>query len=145
MSAGGSNVTLKLSVVKPPEGVAHSLQGKDGEIVDACISTGKTIVFKVPVRLEEGKTGWRFLGDFVRTEGKTRRFIYVGIGKHAGQPDTCWDRRAKVDLPDVTQAMIDVARSGKVVLEGSYDGTDGKGEPACATVKVAWAMKEAAR
>lgn len=145
MPAGDSNVTLKLSVVKPPKGVAHSLQGKDGEIVDAQMSTGKTILFKVPVWLEEGKAGWRFLGDLVRTEGKTRRFIYVGIGKHAGRPDTFWDRRAKVDLPDVTPAIIAGARSGRIVLEGSYDGTDAKGEPTCATVKVVWAMKEAAR
>lgn len=145
MPTGDSNVTLKLSTVKPPKGVAHSLQGKDGEIVDAQVSTGKTILFRVPVRLEEGKTGWRFLGDFVRTEGKTRRFIYVGIGKHAGQPDTFWDRRAKVDLPEVTRAMIAGAGTGKLVLEGAYDGTDAKGEPACATVKVVWTMKEAAR
>ena len=54
--------------------MAHSLLGKDGEIVDAQVSTGKTILFRVPVRLEEGKTGWRFLGDFVRTEGKTRLY-----------------------------------------------------------------------
>ena len=141
----GSNVTLKLSVVTPPRGVAHSLQGKDGEIFDARMSTGKTIVFSVPVRLEEGKAGWRFLGDFVRTEGKTRRFVYVGIGKHAGQPETHWDRRAKVDLPEVTPAMIAKAKAGKLVLEGAYAGTDARGEPSCATVKVDWAVKDAGR
>ena len=145
MAAGaveaGSNVTLHLSVLTPPKGVAHSLQGKDGEIVDARMSAGKTIVFEIPVRLGEGKAGWRFLGDFVRTEGKTRRFVYVGIGKHAGQPDTHWDRRAKVDLPDITPAMIRKAQAGMLVLAGSYDGTDRKGEPSCATVKVAWSVQ----
>ena len=141
-STARSNVTLKLSVVTPPKGVAHSLQGKDGEIIDARVSTGRTIVFDVPVRLEEGKAGWRFLGDFVRTEGKTRRFVYVGIGKHAGQPDTHWDRRAKVDLPEVTPAMIHGAQAGKLALAGAYPGTDAKGEPSCATVKVDWTMPE---
>ena len=143
MPAAGAprpNVTLKLSVLAPPKGVAHSLQGKDGEIVDARVSTGRTMVFDVPVRLEEGKGGWRFLGDFVRTEGKTRRFVYVGIGKHAGQPETHWDRRAKVDLPEVTAAMIAKAKAGKLLLAGSYAGTDAKGEPACATVKVEWVV-----
>ncbi len=140
-----SNVTLKLSVVKPPKGVAHSLQGKDAKIIDARVSTGQTIVFDVPVRLEEGKAGWRFLGDFVRTEGKTRRFVYVGIGKHAGQHGTHWDRRAKVDLPDVTAAMIAKAMAGKLVLTGAYEGTDAKGEPSCATVKIDWAVKDAGR
>ncbi|MFT3725028.1 MAG: DUF5990 family protein [Hyphomonadaceae bacterium] len=136
-----SNVTLKLSVIDPPKGVGHSLQGKDGKIVDAQVSTGKTVVFEIPVRLEEGKAGWRFLGDFVRTEGKTRRFVYVGIGKHSGQPDTQWDRRAKVDLPDVTPAMRKKAAAGRLVLEGSYEGTDRKGEPSCATVKIAWSIR----
>lgn len=144
-AAGASGVLLKLSVVAPPKGVAHALQGKDGEIVDARVSTGRTLVFDIPVRLEEGKAGWRWLGDFVRTEGKSRRFVYVGIGKHAGHPHTRWDRRAKVDLPEVTAAMIARAKAGKLVLAGSYAGTDAKGEPACATVKVEWAMKDAAQ
>ena len=140
MPAGAPNVTLKLSVVKPPKGVAHSLQGKDGENVDIRMSTGKTMDFEMPVRLEEGKTGWRFLGDYVRTEGKTRRFVYVAIGQGAGQTDTCWSRRAKVDLPEITPAMIKKA-AGKLVLDGSYEGTDAKGTPSCATVKVTWKVR----
>lgn len=140
-AAGASGVLLKLSVVTPPKGVAHALQGKDGEIVDARMSTGRTLVFEIPVRLEEGKTGWRWLGDFVRTEGKSRRFVYVGIGKHAGHPHTTWDRRAKVDLPEPTAAMIRAAKAGTLVLAGSYAGTDAKGEPACATVNVEWVQE----
>ena len=143
-AAGASDILLKLSVVAPPKGVAHALQGKDGEIVDAKVSTGRTLVFNIPVRLEEGKSGWRWLGDFVRTEGRTgaksRRFVYVGIGKHAGQPDAHWDRRAKVDLPKVAAAMIAKAKAGKLMLAGSYAGTDAKNEPACATVKVEWVV-----
>jgi hypothetical protein len=138
-------VLLKLSVVAPPKGVAHALQGKDGVIVDAQVSAGRTLVFEIPVRLEEGKAGWRWLGDFVRTEGKSRRFVYVGIGKHAGQPHTHWDRRAKVDLPEVTKTMIARAKAGTLVLAGSYAGTDARGEPSCATVKVEWVVESAAR
>lgn len=136
--AARDNVLLRLSVIDPPKGVAHSLQDKDSVPVDVRMSTGKTIRFEVPVRLEPGKTGCRFLGDFVRTEGKTRRFVYVAIGKGAGQHDTGWSRRAKVDLPEPTTAMIEAAEAGKLVLEGSYAVTDAKGEPSCATVKVEW-------
>ena len=131
-----SNVTLRLSVVDPPKGVTHSLQDKDSVPVDARVSAGKTLAFEIPLRLEEGKTGWRFLGDFVRTEGKTRRFVYVATGQQAGQ-HVEGGRRAKVDLPEPTPAMIKAAASG-LVLEASYAGTDAKGGPACATVKVAW-------
>jgi len=36
-----SNVTLRLSVTDPPKGIMHSLQGKDGAVVDARLSTGR--------------------------------------------------------------------------------------------------------
>lgn len=132
------NVLLRLTVLAPPKGVHHSLQGKDSTPVDACISTGKAIRFDIPLRLEAGKTGYRFLGDFVRTEGKTRRFVYVATGGQAGEAGTLFSRRAKVDLPDPTPAMIKAAEGAGLVLEASYDGTDAKGGPTCATVKVDW-------
>jgi hypothetical protein len=138
MAAAGENVILRLSVLSPPKGVTHSLQDKDSAAVDARMSTGKTIRFDIPIRLESGKTGYRFLGDFVRTEGKTRRFVYVATGQQAGQHATEWSRRAKVDLPEPTPAMIKAADAGKLVLEAAYEGTDAKGGPTCATVKVAW-------
>ena len=139
---GAGNVSLRLSVIAPPAGVAHCLQGKEGGCVNVRMSTGKTIVFELPARLEEGKTGPRFLGDFVRTEGKTRRFVYVATGRGAGQHSTEWSRRAKVDLPDPTAAMVKAAAGSGLVLEGSYAGTDAKGWPTCATVKVDWKVVE---
>lgn len=135
---GADNVRLSLSVITPPKGVAHCLQGKDGVSVDVRMSMGKTMLFELPARLEEGKSGWRFLGDFVRTEGKARRFVYVAIGQGAGQKDTHWSRRAKVDLPEITPAMIRAVQGGLLVLDGAYEGTDKKSEPSCATVKVEW-------
>ena len=133
-----SNVTLKLSVLAPPKGIHHSLQDKTSSPVQIHVSNGMTIAFEIPIRLEQGKTGWRFLGDFVRTEGKTRRFVYVATAGQAGQTGTPISRRAKVDLPEPTPAMIKAAQSGGLVLEASYPGTDAKGEPTCATVKVDW-------
>lgn len=135
---GTDNVSLRLSVIDPPAGVSHSLQGKDGVCVDVRMSTGKTIAFEIPARLEEGRSGWRFLGDFVRPEGKSRRFVYVATGRQAGQHSTEWSRRAKVDLPEPTAAMVKAAAGRGLVLEASYAGTDAKGGPTCATVKVLW-------
>jgi hypothetical protein len=141
VAASEGNVTLHLSVLTPPKGVAHRLQDKDNTPVDVRMSTGKTIVFEVPVRLEEGKAGWRFLGDYVRTEGKTRRFVYVCVGQGAGQKDTHWARRAKVDLPEITPAMIKKVKAGRLELNGAYEGTDEKGCPACATVNPTWSVR----
>ena len=136
-SAADSNVTLRLSVVDPPKGVMHSLQDKDSVPVDMRMSAGKALLFEIPLRLEEGKTGWRFLGDFVRTEGKSRRFVYVATGQQAGQ-HVEGGRRAKVDLPEPTPAMIKAACAGGLALKASYPGTDAKGGATCATVKVDW-------
>lgn len=136
-AAAKDNVTLRLSVLSPPKGVVHSLQDKDSAPVDMRLSTGKTIRFDIPIRLEQGKTGYRFLGDHVRTEGKTRRFVYVATGQQAGQ-HTEWSRRAKVDLPEPTPAMIKAATGAGLVLQASYEGTDAKGGPTCATVKIDW-------
>jgi hypothetical protein len=138
VAAARDNVLLRLSVLSPPKGVAHSLQDKDSTPVDVRSSTGATIRFDIPLRLEAGKTGYRFLGDFVRTEGKTRRFVYVAIGTQAGQHATEWSRRAKVDLPEPTPAMIKSAEAAGLILEAAYEGTDAKGGPTCATVKVDW-------
>ncbi len=131
------NVTLRLSVIDPPNSVLHSLQGKDGAVVDARMSAGKTFQFEIPARLEESKYGWRFPSDFVRNEGKARRFAYVATGQQAAQ---CLEggRRAKVDLPEPTAAIIAAASAGGLVLAGSYAGTDAKGGATCATVKVDW-------
>jgi len=136
-AAARDNVILRLSVVSPPRNVAHSLQDKTSAPLDVRMSTGKTILFEMPIRLEPGKTGHRFLGDYVRTEGKTRRFVYVATGQQAGQ-HTEWSRRAKVDLPEPTPAMIKAAEGAGLVLEASYEGTDARGGPTCATVKVDW-------
>lgn len=136
-SAADSNVMLRLGVIDPPKGVMHSLQNKESVPVDVRTSTGKTLLFEIPIRLEQGKTGWRFLGDFVRTEGKTRRFVYIATGQQAGQ-HVEGGRRAKVDLPEPTPAMIKAAGAGGLVLESSYAGTDAKGGATCATVKVDW-------
>jgi hypothetical protein len=135
---GAGNVVLRLSVTGPLKGVSYSLQDKDSTPVDARVGSDKTVLFEIPARLEEGKTGWRFLGDFVRAEGKTWRFVYVATGRQAGQHSTEWSRRANVDLPEPAAAMVKAAAKSGLVLEGSFAGTDAKGGPTCATVKVEW-------
>jgi len=74
-----------------------------------------------------------FLGPL--THGPTTgRFIYINIGKSAGEIDSCWDRRIKVPLGGITWDMIEKA-STKLVLEARLPGTGKDGGPSCATVK----------
>ncbi len=136
------NVLLRLRIVKPIKGVAYSLQDKDSQPVDVRIATGRTLVFEIPVRIEANEKGPRFLGDFVRTEGKARRFVYVAAGQQAGQTGTEWSRRAKLDLPAITTAMARKAAAGRLVVETSMAGAEEHGAPTCATVKIVWAVKD---
>lgn len=135
-------VTFRLTVLSPVKGVAYSLQGKDNAPVDVHVSTGKDLMFEIPARLAEGKDGWRFLGDHVRTEGRTRRFFYVASGEQAGQAGKD-GRRAKIDLPDATPALVRRAAGGALVMEASMHGADAKGMPAAATIKLVSPWKAA--
>ena len=75
-----------------------------------------------------------FLGPL--TQGPaTGRFIYIDIGKLAGQSDSCWERRIKVPLGSITWEMIEkVSSDSKLVLEAHLPGTGKDGGPSCATV-----------
>ena len=69
----------------------------------------------------------------MRSEGPERRFVYIGIGQGAGQKNTPWSRRMKIDIHTIPQALLDKAAKGKT-LEAVINGTGKDGSPACATV-----------
>jgi hypothetical protein len=74
-----------------------------------------------------------FLGPL--THGPTTgRFVYIGIGKYAGQVDSCWDRRLKIPLGGITWEMIEKA-STTMLVEARLPGTGKDGGPSCATVQ----------
>ena len=69
-----------------------------------------------------------FLGPL--THGPTTgRFIYINIGKSAGQFDSCWERRLKIPLDGITWEMIEKA-STKMLLEApvAWDGQGRRAE-----------------
>ncbi len=135
MAGADRTVRVRLIIETPVPGVFHSLQGAKGAIVDASQSPdGSSLVFDIPFRVAATDTGYRFLGDFVRPQGPERRFFYVGVGKHAGDASSSWDRRMKVDVHDISPALIEKALAGKT-LEAVINGTGKDGTPACATVR----------
>jgi hypothetical protein len=127
---------FRLTVRNPVAGATYSLQGKGGVVVDAQKADRKHLVFEVPVRIAEGKDGPRVLGDFVRTEGKTRRFFYVASGEQAGDAKAAFGRRAKIDFPEITPALAAKAAKGGLVMEAGMEGTAKDGGPTAATVKL---------
>ncbi|MEO3474101.1 DUF5990 family protein [Roseomonas sp. CAU 1739] len=136
----GQAITLRLTIEDPFPGVAYSLQNKKSEPVGEVIAGDDPISFDVPLRMAPGP---RFLGDFVRSEGPTRRFIYIAIGVQAGQRPSAWSRRAKIDIHLLPPALLDKALEGNV-LEALLPGKAKDGGPACATVPPigAWRVAE---
>ena len=124
-------ITLRLTINAPVPGVCYSLQGKDGEPVDAVTATQAPLSLDAPVTLNDDN---RLTGPFVRREGPERRFVYIGIGTHAGFPGAAWNRRAKIDIHDITADLLDAARQGRT-LEVRLPGRAKDGGPACATVR----------
>jgi hypothetical protein len=129
--AAGQTIMLRLTIQDPVPGVAYSLQNKKSEAVGRVIAGNEPLSFDVPVRIAPGP---KFLGEFVRSEGPTRRFVYIAIGGQAGLAASPWSRRAKIDIHTLPIELLEQALAGKV-LEARLPGRDKDGGPACATVR----------
>ncbi|MBJ7447056.1 MAG: hypothetical protein JHC81_05930 [Brevundimonas sp.] len=124
-------ITLRLTIVDPVAGLHYSLQDKKNAPVNPVIAGDGPLSFDVPVRLSDDA---RMLGPFVRTEGPTRRFVYIAVGGQAGGEGLVVSRRAKIDVHDIPTDLLALARQGKV-LEAVLPGRGKDGKPACATVR----------
>lgn len=131
--SGQTEIRMRLVVEAPVAGVAHSLQDKRSRPLDPKISAkGEALGFDFSVRIAPGP---KFYGEQVRSEGPTRRFVYIAVGSQAGQLGSPWSRRMKIDIHDIPQQLLGGAASGKR-LTGTVNGTAKDGTPACATVRV---------
>jgi len=126
-------IRIRLVIDRPLPGVRHSLQDKKSQPVDAKTATDDALVFETKVRV--GPKG-NLLGEHVRAEGPERRFIYIAIGKQAGDRSSPWDRRMKIDIHTIPRALLQRAEQG-TILEVVIAGCGKDGTPACATVPAA--------
>jgi hypothetical protein len=129
---------LRITLVEPPAGVWFGIQrGRSGADPRA-LSDGSDLSFEIPIRLKEGKVegSTDFSGEYV--QGRPgERFVYISIGKHAGDTHSCWDRRAKIYLHGIPGelSMQAVGRDDRV-LEAWIPGRARDGGPVCASVKL---------
>jgi hypothetical protein len=145
-------VELRLRIVleSPPAGVDFGLQqgkGTDYQTVQTQRSKGDDLTFEgtVTAKDDRGDGLPNFLGPL--TQGPpTGRFLYIDIGKLAGQKDSGWERRIKVPLSGISWSMIeDVSADPDLVLEARLPGTGRDGGPSCATVSPALGWKPTRR
>ena len=135
-----AEVRLRIVLVAPPAGVDFGIQegkGNDYTTIHKQRSKDADLSFEFSVTVKDNRDDGlpNFLGPLAQGP-TTGRFIYIDIGKLAGQIDSCWERRIKVPLGGMTWDMIEKA-STKMLLEARLPGTGRDGGPSCATVKPA--------
>src|SRR3954453_4206378 len=135
------DVQLQLRIVleSPPTGVDFGLQlgkGTDYRTIQTQRSQGDDLHFDGTVTAKGDRNDGppNFLGPL--TQGPPAgRFLYIDIGKSAGQAGSGWERRIKVPLSGITWEMMGrVWGEPELVLEGGLPGTGRDGGPSCATV-----------
>lgn len=135
-----TDVRLRIVLVDPPVGVDFGVQdgkGKDYTTIQTQRSKATDLAFEFMVMVKNNRDDGlpNFLGTLVQGPA-TGRFIYIDIGKLAGQRDSCWERRIKVPLGGITWEMIEEASANpKLVIEARLPGTGKDGGPSCATEK----------
>ena len=129
--AAGHDIRLRLTIEDPVAGVAYALQDKKNRPIGAVVAAAGPLSLEVTVRAAPGP---RLLGEFVRSEGSERRFVYIAIGAQAGDAASPWSRRAKIDVHTLPADLLDKALSG-AVIEIRLPGRDKDGGPACASLR----------
>jgi hypothetical protein len=130
---------LRIVLNTPPAGVDFGLQlgkGSGYQTIQKQRSKGADLRFDCTVTVKDNREDGvpNFLGPL--TQGPaTARFIYIDIGRLAGQKDCEWERRLKVPLSGITWEMIQqVLTNRKLILEVHLPGTAKDGGPSCATI-----------
>lgn len=134
-------VNLRITIEQPVIGVQYSLQAKDESPLDPkCSREGEALLFDFQVRVGPGP---KFFGDQVRREGPVRRFVYIRVGRYAGDPSSPYGGRIKVDIYDIGNDLLDRAAISGEVIETIVIGANKHGTPACGTVQpTGWRIVE---
>ncbi len=129
------NLRLRVVVEGAPAGVALGVQRGRDELLAPTRRDRSSVTFDFAVRLgpTTRPSTLRFLGEFAQGPADGR-FVYVCSGQRAGQPASCWDRRAKVALGTIAPEQARSAIQDKLVLEAHVRGTAKDGGPLCASV-----------
>ncbi len=137
------DIAFRIIVTKPLDGVVMRVQRGRDELLEPVKSSTDALVFDLEVTADMSGVSPNFLGKYAQGP-KTARFVYVNSGRYAGQHGTCWDRRAKLSLMEITNEQIDkvLAKPGSQ-LETTIRGVGSDGGPTCASVKyLVWEVKK---
>lgn len=130
---------LRIIVERPLAGVALALQSGKAALEPPTGTSPTAITFDLQVRLGAPQADGRpnLMGPYAQGPASAR-FVYLCVGRRAGQPASPWDGRVKVPLTGITEAQVKalLAAPGKR-LAVRFSGTNPKGGPTLATVPLA--------
>jgi hypothetical protein len=136
---------MRVLVMDPPPGVRFALQRGRSALLEP--SSGQPGAWQFDFSLRMGAPlpdgSVNFLGELAQGPAFDR-FVYLNAGTLAGQPDSCWTRRAKLKLASIPRPLVEAALGAPGgVIEARIPGTMGDGGPVCASIKpqaVAWRL-----
>jgi hypothetical protein len=139
MPADRFELRLRIVVEGPVPGLAIALQrGKADKatLVPPASQTAVAVAFDLEVtvegRLPDGRP--RLLGPCVQGPPEAR-FVYLSVGKYAGQTDAQWTGRIKVPLDGLGWDQVQALTPG-AGLSARIPGRSPKGGPALASVRL---------
>ena len=141
-----AELPIRIAVLHVPPGVTFAIQRGKHELLPPSRSKRGTLIFDLRVRVSERKGGGspNLLGPYA--QGKPGdRFIYLNSGTMAGQPKSCFTRRAKIKTSGITWKLVAQALADGAIVEAQIEGRAGDGGPCCATVALldGWKIRRA--
>lgn len=134
-------IPLRIILKNPPAGVDFGLQKGSGthyQTVQVQQFDSQDLQFNFTVRVkgsQDKDPQPTFLGPFVQGPPGTR-FVYLDIGRCAGQMTSVWSRRLKIPLVGITWELVNhLSTNDGQVLETQVPGTGKDTGPNCGTVK----------
>lgn len=132
-------ITLRIILEKPTPATDFGIQEGNGHnyvTLQKQKSMGEDLTFDVTVRVKPSADGSPvFLGAITQGSPK-ERFVYIDIGRAAGQLDTLWSRRLKIPLKSITWELIQQLETKQpAVLEVRVPGVGKDGGPNCGGAK----------
>ncbi len=133
-------VPIRIVLVDPPPGVDFGIQegkGNNYKTIAVKRSTTGSLILDCEIKVKGNRSeGPPDFSGPISQGPPSGRFIYIDIGKSAGQLDSCWQRRIKIPLNGITWDRIEsLLEEPKRWLQASIPGTGKDGGPSCATVK----------
>jgi hypothetical protein len=136
MGADRCDLALRIVIVDPVPGVTLMLQRGKGDPADlvapsSVLGDGVAFDFPVVVAPPIAGEGPRLLGPFVQGP-PDKRFVYLCVGRYAGDPASPWAGRTKIPLTGLTWPLVDAVKSGGR-LEARILGRARNGSPSFAS------------